>query len=455
MFDLKQINLVLTQLEEEKGVKKEQIIEAIEMALASAYKKEFGKKGQVIRTHFDLDSGSTNYVQIKTVVSPDQVIELDEEESMPDQENIPEEDRKVRYNSEHHIYLDDARRIKAGAELGDEIIFPLDNKSDFGRIAAQTAKQVIIQKIREAEKGFLSEQFGDKQGSIVSGTVQRVERGTIFVDLGRAEGVIPYAEQIKSERYKTGDRIAGYLYSVDDEGRGVFLRISRTHPEFLKRLFEREVPELLDGTIEIKYVAREPGFRSKIAVVSYDEDVDPIGALVGQNGSRVSTVTSELSGERIDIIEWSEDTHDFIRQALSPAEVLSLEINEEERTAKVEVSEDQFSLAIGRGGQNVRLAARLTGYKIDIIQIGADGEVIEQISREERMAQREAEATALTTDTDEEVSETTDEAENESSGVETAEETADTESEVVAEENTDGDADELSDSEESEEEKKD
>ena len=409
-----------------------------------------------MRTNFDLESGSTTYVQVKTVVSPDQVIELDEEESMSDQENVPEEERKVRFNPEQHIYLENAKRIKTDAELEEELVFPLENQTDFGRIAAQTAKQVIIQKIREAEKGYLSEKFGDKQGSIISGTVQRVERGTIFVDLGKAEGVIPFGEQIKSERYKTGDRISGYLYSVDEGGRGVFLRISRTHPEFLKRLFEREVPELVDGVIEIKHVAREPGFRSKIAVVSFEDDVDPIGALVGQNGSRVSTVTSELSGERVDIIEWSEDVDDFIKQSLSPAEVLSLEVNEEEKSARVEVSEDQFSLAIGRGGQNVRLAARLTGYKIDIIQIGADGEVIEQESREEREARIAAERAekseeketetvekASEPETDEvaeaaeESTETTGEENSEDEVVvaaEDAEEKEDAESEVAAEE---------------------
>lgn len=393
MFDLKQIGLVLQQLEEEKGVKKDQIIEAIGSALASAYKKEFGKRGQVIRGTFDLDSGKTEYVQVKTVVDKNEVIILEEGEVIPEHEVIDEESQKVRYNSEQHIFLEQARLIKANTQVGDELIFPLEHKTDFSRVAAQTAKQVIIQKIREAEKGFLSEQFGDKYGKIISGTVQRVERGTIFVDLGKAEGTIPFTEQIRNERYKTGDRISGYLYSIDEGGRGgVSLKISRTHPELLRRLFEREVPELNDKTIELKAIAREPGMRSKVAVWSRDEDVDPIGALVGQNGSRVQTVTSELSGERIDIIEWSEDMEDFIRQALSPAEILSLTISEEAgvKKALVKVSEDQFSLAIGRGGQNVRLAARLTGHKIDIQQVDAQGNVIEPRPKEERMAEKAA-----------------------------------------------------------------
>jgi len=397
MFDLKQIQLVLTQLEEEKGITREQITEAIESALASAYKKEFGKKGQMVQARFDIESGDTTFVQIKQVMDPEMVIDLPEEEAMPDQEHLPEEERKVRLNPELHMFKEQAKLIKADAEIGDELIFPLENKTDFGRIAAQTAKQVIIQKIREAEKGYLTERFGDMQGEIVSGTVQRVERGNIFVDLGKAEGSIPYAEQIKSERYKTGDRISGYLFNVDEAGRGVFLRLSRTHPKFMEKLFEREVPELGDGTLEIKNIAREPGFRSKVAVYSLDEEIDPIGALVGQNGSRVQTVTSELSGERIDIIEWSEDMDDFIRQALSPAEILNVELHEdgEDKLAKVQVAEDQFSLAIGRGGQNVRLAARLTGYKIDIQQIDANGNVIDQEARRaEREAEREAQEAA-------------------------------------------------------------
>jgi len=397
MFDLKQIHLVLAQLEEEKGVKKEQIIEAIEFALASAYKKEFGKKGQLVTCAFNFDTGETDFKQIKKVVDPEMVVQIEEEEPMPEQDHLPEEDRKVRFNPEQHMFVEQARLIKSDAAVGDELIFPLENKTDFGRIAAMTAKQVIIQKIREAEKGFLSEKFGDKQGEIVQGTVQRVERGNIFVDLGKAEGSIPFGEQIKSERYKTGDRISGYLFNVDDTGRGVFLRVSRTHPEFLRKLFEREVPELTDGTIEMKNIAREPGFRSKVAVFSHSDDIDPIGALVGQNGSRVQTVTSELSGERIDIIEWSEDMDDFIRQALSPAEILSVVVTEDgdSKHAQVQVAEDQFSLAIGRGGQNVRLAARLTGHKIDIEQLDAEGNVIDQeVRRAEREAERIATAAA-------------------------------------------------------------
>lgn len=377
MFDLKTIGLVLGQLEEEKGLSRDVVMNAIEEALASAYKKEFGKRGQMIRAKFDLESGAVDYVQVKTVVRPEDVIELEEGDPMPDQDHLPEEERKVRFNPEQHLFMESAKLIKGNAEIGEELIFPLESQTEFSRVAAQTAKQVIMQKIRGAEKEYLRDQFGSRIGEIVTGTVERVERGSIFVNLDKAEGIISYHEQIKSERFRTGDRIRAYLFAVDDGGgRGVFLKLSRTHPEFLRKLFETEVPELSAGTVEIKRIAREPGFRSKVAVWANDIDIDPIGSMVGQNGARVTTVTSELSGERIDIIEWSEDIEEFIVAAMSPAKVLDISVNEEESTARVEVAEDQYSLAIGRGGQNARLAARLTGYKIDIVQVDAQGNEI-------------------------------------------------------------------------------
>lgn len=381
MFDLKDIGLVLTQLEEEKGLSKETVLAAIEESLASAYKKEFGKRGQMIRARFDLDSGTVDYSQIKLVVDPEQVLEIEEGENMPDQDHLEEEDRKIRFNPELHLYVDNAKLIKAGAGVGDELVFPLESQTTFSRVAAMAAKQVLMQKIRGAEKEYLAEQFGTKVGQIVSGTVERVERGTIFVNMDKAEGLIQYNEQIRSERFKTGDRIRAYLFAVEDSGRGVFLKLSRTHPEFMRQLFEIEVPELNAGTVEIKRIAREPGARSKVAVWATDPDIDPIGSMVGQNGSRISTVTSELSGERIDIIEWSEDPEEFIESSMSPAKIADVILDEEEKTARVEVVEDQFSLAIGRGGQNVRLSAKLTGYKIDIVQIDAEGN---EIVREER-----------------------------------------------------------------------
>ena len=246
---------------------------------------------------------------------------------------------------------------------GDAAILNID---ELGRIAAQTAKQVIIQKIREAEKDSVLTEFNSKKGEIVSGTVQRMERGTLYVDLGRTTGVLPYEEQLPGERYRPAERIRAYLYAVDETPRGVFLRLSRSHPQFLVKLFEIEAPEVASGMVMIKAVAREAGSRSKVAVHSADEHIDPIGSLVGQRGVRVSTVMSELANEKIDIIEWSDDPARFIEDSLSPARTLGVVVNQAAHTAMVEVAPDQQSLAIGKGGQNVRLAAKLTGWKIDI-----------------------------------------------------------------------------------------
>jgi len=359
MFDLKVINSVLGELEEVRGIPRASIIEAIEAALATAYKKEYGKKGQIIRTTFDADTGETNFFQVKIVVDDSRVI-------FDESEELKEEDARVIYNSEHHILIDDARKIKKDAQLDEEIIFPIESKGDYGRIAAQTAKQVITQKIREAEKIHLVTEFGKHEGEIVSGTVQRVERGNIFVDLGNAPGLLPYEEQIPGERFNQGERVRAYLYKVEESPRGVFLRLSRSHPKFLEKLFEAETPELANGTVVVKAVAREAGYRSKIAAQALDNHIDPVGALVGQRGVRVSTVMSELRGEKIDIIEWSAEPIKFIEEALSPAKILNIQTNEEEKSAVVNVSEDQQSLAIGKGGQNVRLAAKLTGWRIDI-----------------------------------------------------------------------------------------
>lgn len=365
MFDLKVIHSVLQQLEDERGIPKEKMLEAIELALATAYKKEYGKKGQIIRAIFDNNSGKVEFYQVKIVVDETKVImegEVDEQ----DLKNIAEENIRVRFNPEHHILLADAKKIKKDAKVDDEIVFPLEEKGDYGRIAAQTAKQVIIQKIREAEKVSVLNEYGQKEGEIVSGIVQRVERGSIFVDMGRATGMISYEEQIPGEHYKQGERVRAYLYAVEESPKGIMLKLSRAHPKFLAKLFEIEAPEIAQGVVEIKAVAREAGARSKIAVSSADQHIDPIGSLVGQRGVRVSTVMSELRGEKIDIIQWNDNISQFIEESLSPAKILSIELKEEEKRAIVQVSEDQQSLAIGKGGQNVRLAAKLTGWKIDI-----------------------------------------------------------------------------------------
>jgi N utilization substance protein A len=377
MLDLKALKSALLQLEEEKKIPKEKIIDAIEQSLAAAYKKDYGKKGQIIRVNLDLDSGSTEFYQVKIVVDESTVRFLEEGEDMEDflEENtlLLAEDVKPVFNPEKHILLEDAKKIKSDAKLDEEIIFPLEMKDDFGRVAAQTAKQVIIQRIREAERGAVMEEYGDQEGQIVNGTVQKVERGIIFVDFNKATGIIPREEQIFGERFITGQRIKAYLTKVEEGNRGVNLFLSRTHPKFLEKLFEVEAPEIASGVVEIKSIAREAGSRSKIAVYSHDDNIDPIGACVGQRGARVTTVMNELSGEKIDIIPWSEDVEEYVSAALSPAKIISIKVDNrkteeggEERVAIVEVANDQLSLAIGKGGQNVRLAAKLTGWKIDI-----------------------------------------------------------------------------------------
>jgi N utilization substance protein A len=370
MFDLKVINSVVQQLEEERGIPKEKTLEAISMAFATAYKKEYGKKGQIIRASFDQNSGAVEFWQVKIVVDRNQVIMEGDEESQESLKDTAVEDIKIRFNPEQHMLIEDARKIKRDAVVGDELVFPLETKADFGRIAAQTAKQIIIQKIREAEKVSVMGEYGQKEGEIVAGTVERVERGVIYIDMGRAIGVIPYEEQIPSEHWKTGDRIRAYLFAVEETPKGIVLKLSRAHPKFLAKLFETETPEIASGVVEIKTIAREAGSRSKVAVISHDPHIDPIGSMVGQRGVRVTTVTSELSGEKIDIVEWNEDPALFIEEALSPAEVVSLELDEKDHRAIVTVTEDEQSLAIGKGGQNVRLAAKLTGWKIDIKSIG-------------------------------------------------------------------------------------
>jgi N utilization substance protein A len=359
MFDLKVINSVLAELEETRGISRASLIEAIEAALATAYKKEYGKKGQLIKATFDIATGQAEFFQVK-IVADDSTVIMDEDEEVADT------DTREYYSPEKHILLADAKRMKKDAQLGEEIVFPIESKGDYGRIAAQTAKQVIMQKIREAEKVHLVGEFGAKEGEIVTGTVQRMERGNVFVDLGKASGLLPYEEQIPGERFSQGERVRAYLYRVEESPRGVFLRLSRSHPKFLEKLFASESPELASGAVVIKAIAREAGYRSKIAAEAVDTHIDPVGALVGGRGIRVSTVMSELRGEKIDIIEYNPDPKKFIEEALSPAKVLNIEVNEAEKAAVVEVAEDQQSLAIGKGGQNVRLAAKLTGWRIDI-----------------------------------------------------------------------------------------
>ncbi|MEW5907759.1 MAG: transcription termination factor NusA [Patescibacteria group bacterium] len=360
-MDIKALQSALEQLEMERGIPREKIIESIQDALAAAYKKDAGKKGQIIRAKFDINTGETSFYQIKIVVDSSM---LREDEEIKEEET--DEIHKVKFNSEHHIMIEEAKKIKKNVKPEDELIFPLEPRKDYGRIAAQTAKQVIIQRIREAEKESVFDEFKNKEGEIVSGIVQRIENNNVFVDLSRITAILPKDEQIRGERYRIGERVKALIFLVEQTARGISIYLSRSHPKFIAKLFEMEVPEIANRIVEIKNIAREAGSRSKIAVFSNQEDVDPVGSCVGQRGIRINTIIAELGGEKIDIIEWSDDIEQFITNALSPAKILDVEAKKKTKEAKVLVEEDQFSLAIGKNGQNVRLAAKLTGWKIDI-----------------------------------------------------------------------------------------
>lgn len=384
MLDIKALKVALEQLEQEKKIAHEKVVDAVEKSLAAAYQKEYGKRGQIVRCQINFDTGETNFEQVKIVVDETTVrmpLEGEEEEFVPAAKEADEtaEGLLPRYNEERHILLSTAKLLKKNAELGEEIVFPLDNQDDFGRIAAQTAKQVIVQKLREAERESIVGEFTDKENTIVSGVVQRIERGAVFVDLGRTTAILPFEEQIQAERLRPGERVRAYLFSIEEGFRGLSIRLSRSHPKFLIELFKNESQEIAQGVVEIVAVAREPGSRSKIAVKSNDERVDPIGACVGQRGVRVSAITEELSGEKIDVIEWSPDARRFIATALSPAKAVSIELDENDKKAVVTVLKEEQSLAIGKGGQNVRLAAKLTGWKIDIV---SGGEMVAEADEE-------------------------------------------------------------------------
>lgn len=364
MIDLKTLKSALEQLAEERGISQDQILKAVEDALTAAYKKEYGKKGQIIRAKFDPDSGKVEFYQVKIAVDPAMIVATETEDNPPNPETL--EEGKIRFNEEQHIILEDAKKIKHDIQVDEELIFPLTPQEDYGRIAAQTAKQVIIQRIREAERSSILDEYAHKAGQIVSGKIQKIERGNVFVDLGRVTGLLGREDQVPGEFYRPGDRIKCYLAAVEDTIRGVNLRLSRAHPQFVEQLFAIEVPEITHGTVVVKAIAREAGSRTKIAVTATDPHIDPVGSCVGQRGVRVNTVINELGGEKIDIIEWSPDPETFINNALSPAKINKVELRLDDKQAKIMVPDDQFSLAVGRGGQNARLAARLTGWKIDI-----------------------------------------------------------------------------------------
>ena len=391
----------MRQICEEKGLSYEAVKETIEMAMAAAYRKDFGKKNQNIRVSFEPKTGEMHVFDVKTVVVDLTEEELAEQEARAKQEEAKKEslsrearieveraeqeratsavepatEEEVRFNPRTMIMFSDAHDIDPEAVLEQEIRVELETPAEFGRMAAQTAKQVIIQRLREAERTMIYENFKDKEGQVLVGTVQRMETRGVLVDMAQATGIVPPSEQIRTERYRPGTRLKFYVRSVQLTAKGPEIILSRASVELVKALFAVEVPEIASGVVEIVSIAREPGSRTKIAVMSHEDNIDPIGSCVGQRGTRVQTVIAELGGEKIDIIEFDEDKDSFVAHALSPAKVSSVDTFEEKgdgdalrKIAKAYVAPDQLSLAIGRGGQNVRLASKLTGYMIDIVE---------------------------------------------------------------------------------------
>lgn len=368
-----QLEQALRQIEEEKGIPRAEILGMIEVSLAAAFRKDYGNKEQNVQVEFSPENLSVKVFDVKEVVS-DEFVQASQENEVAE----------AVFDPQKQIALAEARKISAKGgsasggkksyKVGDIIKTEITPKSgtNFGRIAAQTAKQVIIQKLREAERNMQFSDFKAKERTLQNGIVQRIEGDTVLVDLGKSVGVLFPSEQIRGERYTIGQRLKVLILHVEPAAKGPKITLSRCHPDMVRKLFEIEVPEIYSGSVEIKSVAREAGSRSKIAVIANQDGIDPIGACVGQKGSRVQTVMAELGGEKIDIIEYDDDSVKFIANALSPAKILNVQLNEESKEAKVGVLEDQLSLAIGKAGQNVRLAARLTGWKIDI-----NGEKIE------------------------------------------------------------------------------
>jgi len=375
-MDIKSFHRAIEQIAEARGISAEIIIETIEAAIATAYKKDYGQKGQKIKAKFNPVSGDVKFWQLKLVVDKSMLYTEEEIEELKAKKMSPAEDfevhregeeapKKVVFNPEKHVMFDEAKEKNPEIKIGEELEISLESKQDYGRIAAQTAKQVILQKIREAEKNVIASEYKSKEGEIISGIIQRIEGQTVFVDIGKTLGNLNKEEQTPGEFYKIGQRMKFYILKVEDTPKGSIVLLSRSYPKLVSRLFELEVPEISSEIVVIKSIAREAGYRTKIAVTSNEERIDPIGSLVGQRGTRIVAVINELGGEKIDVILWQENPEKYIANALSPAKVSGIKI-EDKNTATIYVEEDQLSLAIGKDGRNVRLASNLTGWKIDI-----------------------------------------------------------------------------------------
>lgn len=400
------ITQAIKQICEEKNLSYESVLETVESAMASAYRKDFGEKNQNLKTEFDPETGALRVFDIKTVVTDELFEEYQKEveeraklrEQMEyegitappakqeEKEEITDEgeEAKPRFSPKLNISLSDAKKIKKSAKIDDVLKTELEVPGEFGRMAAQTAKQVITQRLREAERENVFAEFKDKEHQVLVGAVQRREGRVVLVDLGKTTAVIPPEGQIQGERYNPGDRIKVFVESVIIGTRGPEITISRSHPELVKKLFIAEIPEIAEGIVEINSIAREAGSRTKIAVSSKEQNVDPVGSCIGQRGTRIQTIINEIGGEKIDIVLYSENAEKFIINALSPAKIQQIKLNDETKIATASVVPDQLSLAIGRRGQNVRLAARLTGWTITIEEIKSktDSENPEKIKTE-------------------------------------------------------------------------
>ncbi|EKD43842.1 MAG: hypothetical protein ACD_72C00098G0003 [uncultured bacterium] len=368
---------------DEKNLSYEAVMETIETALAAAYRKDFGNKQQNIKVKFDPETADMKAWDVKTVVEDidEEVLLKAQEELAARREKARTENRELtdeetadlpRFNPKTEMMLTAAKEINKKTKVGDVLEIPLEIPGAFGRMAAQTAKQVIIQKVREAERNMVFGDFKTQEGQLIVGTIQRVEGRKILVDLGKVTGVLFGDNQVPRENYRPGARMKFYVLSVNMGQRGPEIMLSRSSSKLVEEIFKQEIPEIESGVVKIKGVARDAGYRSKVAVQTDDEAIDPVGACIGQRGSRINTIIEELGGEKIDIIEYSSDILAYINKALSPAKVSSVELNEAEKLADVAVASDQFSLAIGRNGQNVRLASELTGWKINLRDLGSD-----------------------------------------------------------------------------------
>lgn len=376
----------MRQIVEEKGLSYESVLTAIESALAAAYRKDFGHRLQNIEAKFSPEDGSVKLWDVKTVVedremteeekrglniapqpfgAPDPLEVAERRRAKALREGLPVEEETA-FNPKTQIMLSDARVLKMGAKIGDVLRRDLEVPGSFGRMAAMTAKQVILQKLREAERGVVYTTYKEQEGSMLTGTIQRREGRNILVELGKGIGVLRPEDQVQGERYFPNDRIRALLRSVELGQRGPDVLLTRSTPEFVQALFASEIPEIADGSVRVEGVAREPGSRSKVSVSTNDDRLDPVGACIGQRGARIQTIIAELSGEKIDMIEWDEDPGVYVMNALEPAQVITVALDEEQRLAQVTVKDDQLSVAIGRGGQNVRLASKLTGWVIRI-----------------------------------------------------------------------------------------